>query len=471
MTSASDIAFASALDLVELYRTQALSPVEATEALLARADALQPKLNAFCIIDRDGAIAAARAAERRWRDGEPLGPLDGVPVTIKDLVLMRGFPTRRGSRMIDPTLDAEDGPAVARLREAGAVIIGKTTTPEFGWKAIGDSPLTGITRNPWNLERTPGGSSAGAAAACAAGIAPLHVGSDGAGSIRIPAAFTGIFGIKATFGRVPAHPASPMGLLSNIGPLTRSGRDAALMLNMLARPDHRDPYALPPERRMYLDGIEDGVGGWRIAYSPDLGYGPSSGHTKVDPEIAACCARAAQRFEELGAHVEQVGQIFDSPRQMLLTLWSAGTARVMAGFPREKHELADPGLIEIAARGERISAAEYVGADLARTALGARMAEFHQQYDLLLTPMMPVPALPVGQDLNDPAEDMWIDWSPFSYPFNLTRQPAASIPCGLTRAGLPIGLQIVGPLYAEDRVLHAARAFEQTQPERRPALD
>jgi aspartyl-tRNA(Asn)/glutamyl-tRNA(Gln) amidotransferase subunit A len=470
MTSASDIAYASALDLVELYRTRALSPAEAAGALLDRAEALQPRLNAFCVIDRDGALRAAREAERRWHDGAPLGPLDGVPVTIKDLVLMRGFPTRRGSRMIDPVPDTEDGPAVARLREAGAVILGKTTTPEFGWKAIGDSPLIGITRNPWNLERTPGGSSAGAAAACAAGIAPLHVGSDGAGSIRIPSAFTGIFGIKATFGRVPAHPASPMGLLSNVGPMTRSVRDAALMLNILARPDHRDPYSLPPERRMYLDGIEDGVEGWRIAYSPDLGYIPSPGHTRVDPEIAECVATAARRFEELGAHVEQVGPIFDSPREALLILWAAGAARVMAGFPQEKRRLAEPGLIEIAARGARIGAVEYVGADLARTALGARMAEFHQKYDLLLTPMMPVPALPVGQDLNSPAEAMWIDWSPFSYPFNMTRQPAASIPCGLTSAGLPIGLQIVGPLYAEDRVLRAARAFERTQSERRPPL-
>src|SRR3954466_6449746 len=238
MTSASDLAFASALDFVELYRTRALSPVEAAAALLDRAEALQPKLNAFCVIDRDGAIPAARAAERRWRDGEPLGPLDGVPVTIKDLVLMRGFPTRRGSRMIDPVPDAEDGPAVARLREAGAVIIGKTTTPEFGWKAIGDSPLTGITRNPWNLERTPGGSSAGAAAACAAGIAPLHVGSDGAGSIRIPAAFSGVFGLKPSFGRVPAHPPSPMGLLSHIGPIARSVADAALLLSILSGADH-----------------------------------------------------------------------------------------------------------------------------------------------------------------------------------------------------------------------------------------
>jgi len=466
MTSVSDIAFASALDLVELYRTKALSPVEAATALLARADALQPKLNAFCVIDRTGALAAARAAEQRWLGGAPLGPLDGVPVTIKDLVLMRGFPTRRGSRMIDPVPDVEDGPAVARLREAGAVILGKTTTPEFGWKAIGDSPLTGITRNPWDLGRTPGGSSAGAAAACAAGIAPLHVGSDGAGSIRIPSAFTGIFGIKATFGRVPAYPPSPMGLLSNVGPMTRTVRDAALMLNMLARPDHRDPYSLPPERRVYLDGIDDGVRGWRIAYSPDLGY------ARVDPEIAACCAEAARRFAALGAHVEEVGGVFPSPREALLTLWAAGSARALAGFAEEKRALADPGLLAVAARGERISAVEYVGADLARTALGQQMAEFHQQYDLLLTPMMPVPALPVGQDLNDPAtEENWVDWSPFSYPFNMTRQPAATVPCGLTTGGLPIGLQIVAPLYAEDRVLRAARAFEQTQPERRPPLN
>ena len=223
MVQLSEIAFVSALDLAGLYRDKALSPVEAAEALFARLDALEPKLNAFCVVDRDGALAAARDSERRWLEGRPLGPLDGVPATIKDLVPMRGFPTRRGSRLIDATQEwAEDGPAVARLREAGAVIMGKTTTPEFGWKAIGDSPLTGITRNPWDLQRTPGGSSAGAAAACAGGIAPLHVGSDGAGSIRIPASFTGIFGMKATFGRVPAHPPSPMGLLSNVGPLTRS---------------------------------------------------------------------------------------------------------------------------------------------------------------------------------------------------------------------------------------------------------
>jgi aspartyl-tRNA(Asn)/glutamyl-tRNA(Gln) amidotransferase subunit A len=465
MTIADDIAYLPATSLLDSYRQRKLSPVEVTQGLLRRLDALQPRINAFCVVDQDGAVASARAAEARWAKAEPQGPLDGVPVTIKDLVLMKGFPTRRGSRMIEPMEDLEDGPAVARLREAGAVILGKTTTPEFGWKAIGDSPLTGNTCNPWNLVRTPGGSSAGAAAACAAGIAPLHVGSDGAGSIRIPASFTGVFGLKATFGRVPAHPPSPMGLLSNVGPLTRSVRDAAALLNVLSLPDPRDPYTLPPDNRDYLAGIEGGVRGLRIAYSPQLGY------AKVDPEIAACCAAAARQFEGLGAVVDEVGAIFPSPREALLTLWGAGAARVLAAFPTERHRLCDPGLVAVAAAGERIRAVDYVAADLARTALGAQMAEFHQRYDLLLTPMMPVPALPVGQDLNDPAiERHWIDWSPFSYPFNMTRQPAASIPCGLTGAGLPIGLQIVGPLYAEDRVLRAARAFEETQPQRRPPL-
>jgi len=443
-----------------------LSPVEVTRFLLDRLDTLQPKINAFCIIDRDGALAVARESEERWQQGEPVGRLDGVPVTIKDLMLMRGFPTLRGSCVVDPEQDwSEEAPAVARLREAGAVILGKTTTPEFGWKALGDSPLTGITRNPWDPSRTPGGSSAGAAAACAAGIGALHLGSDGAGSIRIPSAFTGVFGLKPSFGRVPAYPFSAMGLLAHLGPLARTVADAALMLTVLSQPDHRDPYALPPEDADWSDGIEDGVRGWRIAYSPDLGY------AKVDAEIAAAVASAARQFETLGAIVDEVDTIFSSPREALFTLWAAGAAKLLDVYPPDKRALVDPGLVATAAEGERISAVDYLGADLVRTALSQQMAAFHQRYDLLLTPMMPIPALPVGQDLNDPAtERHWIDWSPFSYPFNMTRQPAASIPCGLTRAGLPIGLQIVGPLYADARVLRAARAFETTQPERRPPL-
>ena len=461
-----DIAYTSAVSLLDLYRSRALSPVEVTLLLFDRLNALEPKLNAFCILDHEGAAAAARQSEQRWQRGEATGRLDGVPVTIKDLMLMRGFPTLRGSRLVEPHQDwSEDAPAVARLREAGAVILGKTTTPEFGWKALGDSPLTGITRNPWDLSRTPGGSSAGAAAACAAGIGPLHLGSDGAGSIRIPCAFTGIFGLKPSFGRVPAYPLSAMGLLAHIGPMARTVADAALMLTMLSGPDHRDPYALPPENRNYVEGLEGGVQGWRIAYSPTLGY------ARVDPEIAAAVSEAVRQFEALGAVVEEVDAIFPTPREALFTLWAAGAANLLGAYPAERRALVDPGLLATAAEGARISAVDYLGADLVRTALGQQMAEFHRKYDLLLTPMMPVPALPVGQDLHDPAtERHWIDWSPFSYPFNMTRQPAASIPCGLTHAGLPIGLQIVGPLYADARVLRAARAFETTQPERRPPL-
>jgi aspartyl-tRNA(Asn)/glutamyl-tRNA(Gln) amidotransferase subunit A len=466
MTDSLEIGYASAASLGEQYRSKALSPVEVTRLLLERLDRMEPRINAFCLVDRDGAITSAVASEARWQRGEALGPLDGVPVTIKDLLPMRGFPTLRGSLLVERDQDwSEDAPAVARLREAGAVILGKTTTPEFGWKALGDSPLTGITRNPWDLARTPGGSSAGAAAACAAGIAPLHVGSDGAGSIRIPAAFTGVFGFKPSFGRVPAHPPSPMGQLSHHGPIARTVADAALLLNVLCRPDHRDPYALPRDDRDYGDGLDDGVRGWHIAYCPRLGY------AEVDPDIAAAVGATARQFEALGAAVEEVDAIFPSPRDALMTLWTAGAARIVGAFPAERHALLDPGLAALAAEGEHIRAVDYLAADFARTELARVMGQFHQRYDLLLTPMLPVPALPVGQDRNDPArEKAWIDWSPFSYPFNLSRQPAASIPCGLTASGLPIGLQIVGPLYADARVLQAARAFEVTQPVRRPPL-
>ena len=319
------VAYASAVSLPDLYRRKALSPVEATRLSSTGSTRCSPGSTPSA-----SWIGTARWRRRGIRGAlvarRTVGRLDGVPVTIKDLILMRGFPTRRGSRLVEPDQDwSEDAPATARLREAGAVIIGKTTTPEFGWKALGDSPLTGITRNPWDLSRTPGGSSAGAAAACAAGIGPLHVGSDGAGSIRIPAAFTGIFGLKPSFGRVPAHPPSPMGLLAHIGPMARTVADAALLLTVLSGPDHRDPYALPPEDKDYVPELEEGVRGWRIAYSPTLGY------AKVDPEIAAAAGEAARQFEALGAMVEQVDTIFDSPRDALFTLWAAGTANFSRG--------------------------------------------------------------------------------------------------------------------------------------------
>jgi Asp-tRNA(Asn)/Glu-tRNA(Gln) amidotransferase A subunit family amidase len=295
----SELTRLSATELVAAYGRKDLSPLEVTQAVLDGIEAFDPQVNAFCVVDGERAIEAARTSEARWQRGEPLGLVDGVPATIKDIVLAAGWPTLRGSLAVARDQDwSDDAPATARLREHGAVLLGKTTTPEFGWKGVTDSPLTGITRNPWNTDLTPGGSSGGAAAACALGLGALHVGTDGGGSIRIPAGFTGIFGLKATFGRVPAWPSSPFGTVAHVGPLTRTVTDAALMLSVLAEPDTRDWHALPASGRDYRVGLEDGVRGLRIAFSPDLG------HVDVDPEVTEAVARAAHAFTELGAHVE-----------------------------------------------------------------------------------------------------------------------------------------------------------------------
>src|SRR5215813_5619197 len=271
----------SATALVQHYRAKTLSPVEVAKAVLARMRQLQPSLNAFLLIDEEAALKAAHAAEVRWMKGAPLGLVDGVPTSVKDVMIARGWPTLRGSKSVprDPPWD-EDAPMVARLREAGAVLLGKTTTPEFGWKAIGDSPLTGISRNPWNRERTPGGSSAGAAIGAATGMGPLHLGSDGGGSIRIPSAFCGVFGIKPTYGLVASSPPSPFAAVAHTGPMTRTVADAALMLSVIAAWDARDPYALPAAKRDYRGGLDGGLKGLRCAYSPTLGY------AKVDAEVA-----------------------------------------------------------------------------------------------------------------------------------------------------------------------------------------
>lgn len=446
--------------LLDGYRRRTISPVEATQLALKRIAAADKELNAMCLVDEDGALASARESEARWKKGEPNGLLDGVPVTIKDLMLTKGWPTLRGSKNIarDQSWE-EDAPAVARLRESNAVILGKTTSPEFGWKALGDSPLTGITRNPWKTDRTPGGSSAGAAVAAAAGMGALHTGTDAGGSIRIPASFCGIFGLKPTHGRVPQYPPSPFAIVAHAGPMTRTVPDAALMMNVIARPDDRDAYALPPADTDYMADLEKGVKGMRIAFSPRLGY------AKVDREVAAAVAAAVNVFVELGAQVEEADPGFESPRDAFYVLWASGGAKIVASYIPRQHAAMDQGLVAMAKVGENFSARDYLDAEAIRAALMLRMNLFHRKYDLLLTPTVAVPALPVGQDLNDPAtEKHWIDWTPFSYPFNMTRQPAASVPCGLTKAGLPIGLQIVGRLHDDTRVLRAARAFETARP-------
>ena len=463
----SDVAFLPATELLKLYRQRELSPVEATEAALRQIDLYNPRVNAFCLVDAEQALAQARESEERYRRGRPRGRLDGVPASIKDLILTRGWPTLRGSRTLDPNQEwREDAPVAARLREHGAVLLGKTTTPEYGWKGVTDSPLTGVTVNPWAPTRTAGGSSGGSAAAVAMGMGPLSVGTDGGGSVRIPAAFCGIVGLKPTYGRVPLWPASPFGTLSHAGPMVRTVPDAALMLNVLAEPDVRDWTSLPPEDVDYMDTFEGGVEGLRVAFSPDLGY------VSVQPEVQEAVRAAIGVFEDMGAKVEQTGPGFQDPLEIFNIHWYAGAANALRAYGEKLREMMDPGLIEVANEGAEYSVLEYLEAVGRRSELAIHMGRFHTEYDLLLTPAMPIPAFETGREV--PAgspHQRWISWTPFTYPFNLTQQPAASVPCGFTSEGLPVGLQIVGAKYEDALVLRAAHAYQtaNTLTDRRPS--
>ncbi len=455
-----DICGLPATALVAAYRDRRLSPVEVTEAVLTRIDRLDGTCNAFCLVDPDRALADARASEARWRRGAPAGPVDGVPAAVKDLILVKGWPTLRGSRTIDPEGEwDEDGPPVARLRESGAVILGKTTTPEFGWKGVTDSALTGVTRNPWNPALTPGGSSGGAAAAAALGMGALHLATDGGGSIRIPAGFCGLFGFKPTFGLVPIHPHSPAGTLWHQGPIARTVADAALMLSVISRPDERDWRAAPPGTVDFLDAPDGGLAGLRVAYSRDLGY------AEVDPEIADLADSAAARLETLGAVVEPVDPPFSDPLETMIALWSTALALAVAPLSADQRALVEPPVLDIAERGFAAGAIDYRRAEQAREALGGSMQLFHRDHDLLVTPQLPLPAFEAGVEA-PPGNGMtrWWEWSPFTYPFNLTQQPAACLPCGFTAAGLPVAVQVVGPRFADATVLRLCRAYEAAHP-------
>jgi aspartyl-tRNA(Asn)/glutamyl-tRNA(Gln) amidotransferase subunit A len=346
---------------------------------------------------------------------------------------------------------------VARLREAGAVFLGQTTTPEFGWKGVTDSPLTGITRNPWNTATTPGGSSGGSSAGLAAGYAPLAIGTDGGGSIRIPAGFTGTFGHKPSFGRVPAWPLSPFGTVAHVGPMTRRVKDAALMMNTITRPDNRDWFSLPPDGTDYLKGLGKGVKGLRIAYSPRLGY------VDVDPEIAALVKAAVETLTELGAHVEEVDPGFPDPAECFRVIWFSGARSVLGQLPPDKKALLDPALADVVEQAASITVQDVFDANRARGVLGTQMRMFMEKYDVLLTPTLPIAAFGAGllQPADPDNKGKWVNWTPFTYPFNLTQQPAASVPCGFTRAGLPAGLHVVGRMFDDKMVLRVSQAFEE----------
>ena len=459
------IAQLSAAEMLDAFHRKSLSPVEVTQAVMERAEELNPVLNAFCLLDADAALSAAHASEKRWRGGEPQGFLDGVPISVKDIILTKGWPTLRGSKATDPNQAwNEDGPAVARLRENGAVIFGKTTTSEFAAKPITNTALCGITRNPWNLDCTPGGSSGGAAASVAAGISPLALGTDAGGSIRMPANFCGIFGFKPGGGVVPMYPPTPYATLAGFGPLSRTVTDAARMLTVISQPDGRDWDALPYKDTRYHEQLNADPKTWRIAWSPTLC------DAKVDPEVAALTAAAAKTFERLGAKVELVGTVFPEQRELLFKLMRGLTDFAFRTFTPEQLAVMDRDLVQRIETSRGATAIDHLDAEMGRAQLARRMNDFHQDYDLLLSPVNSVPAF--SADLAGPPDYVSGSWYLFAHPFNLTRQPAASVPCGFTRSGLPVGLQIVGPRHQDLLVLQGARAYEEAAPwsTRRPTL-
>ncbi|MFD4408421.1 MULTISPECIES: amidase [unclassified Streptomyces] len=453
----SELTELTAVQLVDGYRKGEFSPVDAARAALERAEHVQPAVNAFVRLEAEEALAQAAESAGRWRRGAPAGLLDGVPVTVKDILLLRGTPTLRGSRTISAQGRwDEDAPSVARLREHGAVFLGKTTTPEFGWKGVTDSPLSGVTRNPYDVSRTAGGSSGGSAAAVALGAGPLSLGTDGGGSVRIPAAFCGIFGLKPTYGRVPLYPASAFGTLAHVGPMTRDAADAALMMDVISGPDARDWSALGPAAGgSFVDALEGGVRGLRVAYSPSLG-----GQVAVRPPVAAAVRRTVERLAALGAYVTEADPDLTDPVEAFHTLWFSGAARVTQHFGPHQRQLLDPGLREISALGARFGALDYLAAVDVRMELGRRMGRFHESYDVLVTPTLPLTAFEAGAEV--PAGSghrRWTGWTPFTYPFNMTQQPAATVPVGLDGDGLPIGLQIVAARHRDDLVLRTAHAL------------
>jgi aspartyl-tRNA(Asn)/glutamyl-tRNA(Gln) amidotransferase subunit A len=459
-----DLAFTPALDLAARIRRKELSPVEAVEGALTRIEQLEPSLNAFAEVLADAARAAAKRAEEAVQRGDDLGPLHGVPLGVKDQMNVTGAHVTFGTQLLKDYVATEDAPVVVRARRAGAVIVGMTTMPEFGWQGISWSPLYGMTHNPWNLDRTTAGSSAGSGAAVAAGMVPIAIGSDGAGSIRMPASFCGIVGLKPTYGRVAMYPVSVSELVTHYGPMARTVRDTAALLQAIAGPDPRDPHCLPASDEDYVAACDGGVNGLKIAFSPDLGY------AQVNLEVASLVAAAAKRFEDLGATVVEASPGFEDPIWAAdQYLWAGAANRA---YPRlaEMRDKMDPGFVQAVEMLADRTLYDSAKARLVRLDLAATMGRFFGQYDLLLTPTMADTAF--GLDRTERPYGPSLAWSPFTYPFNLTGEPAITVPCGWSGAGLPVGLQIVGPRFAEGRVLRAAAAFEEAQPwaDRRPPV-
>jgi aspartyl-tRNA(Asn)/glutamyl-tRNA(Gln) amidotransferase subunit A len=470
-TGANEICRMDAVTLAQRIRAKELSATEAVEAVLSRMEKLEPVLHAFCTPTPDLARREAKRIDKAIQAGEDVGPLAGVPVGIKDLVCTAGIRTVSGSVAYEDFVPDEDDVVVERLKEAGAIIIGKTNVPEFGYSAVGHNPVFPTTRNPWNIERTPGGSSAGSGAAVAAGMGPFAIGSDGGGSVRIPSAHCGLVGMKASMGRVPLYPGtkderypgvSSWESLEHIGPMSRTVADSALMLSVIGSgPDARDRHSLPKPEFDWLDCLKGGIKGLRVAYSADWGY------AAVDPEVRRVVGAAVKVFErDLGCNVEDAHPGFDDPYGAFWGLVAQETdLRGMRAMAAKHGARMTPHLVDFITRPW--TAEELTDAMVARKAVVNKMWRFMRRYDLLLTPTLAVPPFALHVQGPEKIDDRIVPpfkWLAFTFPFNMTGQPAATVPAGFTEDGLPVGLQIVGRHLDDPQVLRAAAAFEAAQP-------
>lgn len=456
---ATQIADMTAGEMTAGFATGEFTPTEATQACLDRIHKHNDRVNAYNILNEDFTLDAAHRSTERWRLGTPLGPIDGVPVAVKDIFMTKGWPNRKGSTLTSEQPLDVDAPAIAALRRNGFVPLGRTTTPEFGWKGVTDNPLDGVTSNPWDPTKVSGGSSGGSGAAVPLGMGPLALGTDAGGSIRIPAGFCGVVGHKPTHGLCPMWPPSAFYPLAHVGPMTWTVADTALLLDVLAEPDPRDVTLpnCPVSFRDALDQVD--LSGIRIALSPTLGY------VDVDPEVHSAVVATASAFEEAGAVIEICDPGFSDPLESFNRLFYGGAANALRDIGPDDRAKMDPNLIKVAEWASKLSLLEFMEASNERAAITEKMSLFHQKYDLLLTPTLPIPAFDAGLEVpKDWPHDRWPTWTPFTYPFNMTGQPAISVPCGFTSSGLPIGLQIVGPRHADALVLQAAHYYQQTRP-------
>ncbi len=462
--AATELCFTPAAALVRLFRSKKLSPAEVMNAVLGRIDAVNPLLNAYCTVAAESALRAARAAERAILKRRPLGPLHGVPVSIKDLTETRGIRTTWGSKIFEHHVPAEDALVVERLKAAGAIVVGKTNTPEFGSGANTYNAVFGATRNPWNPKLTCGGSTGGGAVALATGMGPLAQGSDLGGSLRTPAAFCGVVGFRTSPGLVPIYPTTlGWDTYGVYGPMARTVADTALMLSTIAGADPRAPLSYPVDTREFLRAVQrPSVKGLRIAWSPDLGVCP------VDPEIRRVTATAPRVFEQLGAKVETAHPDYSGVLEIVLLSRGARQAAAHAEKLAQWRHVMQDSLVKNIEYGLTLTAEDIGRCERMRTALWHRVRTFYERYDLIIAPTTAVPPFPV--EVPFPTEvagkpmTNYIEWLLPTYCFTVVGVPAISVPCGFTKDGLPVGLQIAGPWRGEATVLRAAAAFEAAQP-------